>query len=40
LAVVQTGYQALTAIKLIDYLGAAFLDLFKTEEPVQEQTKE
>lgn len=32
LAVEQCGYQALTASEIIDYIGDAFLDLFKVQE--------
>ena len=36
LAIEHTGYQALTASKLIDNIGMAFVDLFKMPEPSQE----
>ncbi|MFT7066729.1 MAG: NAD(P)H-hydrate repair Nnr-like enzyme with NAD(P)H-hydrate dehydratase domain [Sediminicola sp.] len=32
LAVEQCGYQALTASEIIDFIGDAFLDLFKVQE--------
>lgn len=32
LAIPSTGYQALTAGKIIDFIGAAFIDLFQTEQ--------
>ncbi|MFT7161327.1 MAG: NAD(P)H-hydrate repair Nnr-like enzyme with NAD(P)H-hydrate dehydratase domain, partial [Bacteroidia bacterium] len=32
LAVEKCGYQALTASEIIDFIGDAFLDLFKVQE--------
>jgi hydroxyethylthiazole kinase-like uncharacterized protein yjeF len=37
LAIEHTGYQALTASKLIDSIGLAFVDLFKIPDPPQEE---
>ncbi|EAR01868.1 bifunctional ADP-dependent NAD(P)H-hydrate dehydratase/NAD(P)H-hydrate epimerase [Maribacter sp. HTCC2170] len=38
IAVEQTGYQALTASKMIDSIGMAYIDLFKVPEPPVEET--
>ncbi|WP_350286983.1 NAD(P)H-hydrate dehydratase [uncultured Croceitalea sp.] len=35
IAIAETGYEALTASKLIDTIGKAFLELFKRPEPLQ-----
>ena len=40
IALEQTGYQALTASKLIDAIGMAFIDLFKMPETTEEQPSE
>lgn len=37
LGVEKTGYQALTATTIIDFIGDAFLDLFKRETPIREK---
>jgi hydroxyethylthiazole kinase-like uncharacterized protein yjeF len=37
LAIEHTGYQALTASKMIDCIGLAFVDLFKMPDPPQEE---
>lgn len=39
IAVQDCGYQSLTASHVIEYLGAAYLDLFKQPEPSQEPDK-
>ena len=36
LAIPQVGYQALTAGKIIDFIGPAFLDLFESKSAVTE----
>jgi len=36
IAVEETGYQALTASKIIESIGKAFIDLFKMPEPMQQ----
>jgi len=38
MAIEQTGYQALTASKIIDAIGMAYLDLFKLPEPPESET--
>jgi len=40
IALEQTGYQALTASKLIDAIGSAFIDLFKLPETTEEKPSE
>ncbi|NAS30406.1 NAD(P)H-hydrate dehydratase [Flavobacteriaceae bacterium R38] len=40
LAILKTGYQALTASRLIDYIGDAFIDLFKQELPANREEGE
>lgn len=41
IAIEVTGYQSLTASHIIEYIGDAYLDLFKQpEQPVQEEQKE
>jgi hydroxyethylthiazole kinase-like uncharacterized protein yjeF len=40
IAVAETGYQALTASKIIDGLGKAYIDLFKVPEPPQVEPQE
>jgi len=40
IAIENLGYQALTATKLIDAIGMAFIDLFKIPEPPQQEVTE
>ena len=40
IAIENLGYQALTATKLIDAIGMAFIDLFKMPEPPEEEVTE